>query len=112
MIQVCTVRLEVLIKNYFVSCVDKNIELKTLHSPFLQNWQEDFLLNAKDLLSPQESTVIYTLRRQFANGEAKNFLNKEDYEQILKMREEGTDYCVRVLDGNETLCLLSKKEIK
>jgi hypothetical protein len=113
MIQVCTVGLEVLIKNYFVSCVDKSTELKTLYSPSLQEeWREEFLANAGDLLSQTDADIICALRKEFANGKAKDFLNQDDYDQILKMQEEGADYCVRVMDGNETLCLLSKKEIK
>jgi len=111
MIQVCTVKLDVLIKNYLVNGVDKNAALKTsLGSVSL--WQEEFIANIKNLLSTKESNIIGTLRKEFTNGNVRIFLNKEDYEQITKTHNEGKDYCIRVIDDNETLCILSKKEIK
>lgn len=109
--QVCTVSLEVLVKNYLVNGVDKTFDLKNdeISSAL---WQSDFLTNVKNLLSTTETNVIGTLRKEFVNGNANKFLNKEDYEQILNSHNEGTEYCIRVVVGNETLCILSKREIK
>lgn len=112
MIQVCTVSLDVLIKNYFVNCVDKNTKLKNLNLPSIQNWQDDVLINVKNLLSSKESNIIGTIRKEFANGNADIFLNKEDYDQITKTNDEEKDFCIRVTSNNKTLCILSKNEIK
>jgi hypothetical protein len=111
MIQVCTVNLDILIKNYLVNSVDKSTALKHNVEAFL-SWHDEFLTNTKNLLSLKETNIIGTLRKEFANGNARSFLNKDDYEQIMKTFNEGKDYCLRVVDNNETLCILSKKEIK
>lgn len=108
--QVCTVSLDVLIKNYLVNGVDKNSNLKRNANVAL--WQEEFLSSAKNLISTTESIVVETIRKEFANGNTRAFLNKEDYEQIMKTHNEGKDYCLRIINDNETLCILCKKEIK
>lgn len=109
--QVCTVDLEVLIKNYLVNGVDKTFDLKN-DEITSASWRSDFLTNIKNLLSNTETNVIGTLRKEFMNGNAKKFLNDDIYNQILNSHSEGKEYCIRVIADNETLCILSKREIK
>lgn len=111
MMQVCTVSLDCLIKNYAIRGIDKSVELKSDAASQLK-WIETYTRNLKNLLSAEENVITETLRREFASGYSKDFLNREDYDEIKKNHSEGTDYCVRVICENVTLCLLSKREIQ
>lgn len=110
MLQICTVNLEILIKNYAVSGLDTYFRLGCDSEAAIIH-KTKYLGILAGLLSSVEEKVVETIRKEFSNGNAKPFLNKEDYEQILKMKEEGQECCIRILFKDETLCILSKKEI-
>lgn len=109
-IKVCTVDLETLIKNYAIRGIDKTIASNKIETSI--NWNEIYADNLTMLLSKSEEVVVVSLRKLFGEGFCIELLNTEDYEQLKQTKHEGNDYCIRVVYNNETLCILSKKEIK
>lgn len=110
-IKICTMELETLIKNYAFRGITKTIAINKETSSST-NWGDNYARNLSNLLSGKDELVIQTLREIFANGFSQDALNAEDYEELKKNNQEGNDYCLRIMFQNETLCILSKREIK
>ena len=110
-IHVCTVVLENLVKNYATRGIDISFSLSRDDNAS-SNWREEYVSNLNNLLCGKENIIVDTLRKLFVNGSAKDLLNPEDWQEIRKNNHEGSDYCIRVFFENQTLCLLSKREIK
>lgn len=110
MLQICTVSLEILIKNYAAFGLDTYFKLGCDTEAAIIH-KTKYLGILTNLMSSIEEKVIDTLRKEFSNGNSKYFLNKGDFDQIVKIKEEGQECCIRILFKEETLCILSKKEI-
>lgn len=111
-IQICTVKLEGLIRNYAAKSADIGMQMRHADPLIWIEWFDTHVTILKNLLSPNESVITETLRKEFAKGHSDIFLNREDWGEIIKNRNEGNDYCIRVMHENGTLCILSKSEIK
>jgi hypothetical protein len=72
---------------------------------------EIFLKDLRNLLSPNRSLVVTTIRRLFFDGFTMMLLNSSAFNALEVAFAEGNEFSIVIRSGKEAVCILCQAEI-